>query len=316
MSTPGRSSIGRERVVGPIWLDAELAEGCSPGPLHGIPIGVKDIFDVAGMPTSCGVSRWRDRIAEENAPLVDDLLAAGAVIVGKTVTTPFAWIDPPETRNPWDLSRTPGGSSSGSAAALASGMVLGAIGSQTGGSIIRPSAFCGVVGLKPTYGSLPITGIQALSPSLDHPGPLARTVADLETMWLALKGSCDESGAFPDRPVFPDPPHPVSGLLRQGGRSGHAVRVRGSSRPATWDPRRPDRREGRSDGLPGPPGATSTDHGGRGGGRSSPGNRRGSRSLSSSHRRIDRRGFARFRPSIMLEARWDWDQRSIVTNIV
>lgn len=156
------------------------------GPLHGIPIGIKDIIDVAGLPTACGASRWKDRTAAADAPIVARLRRAGAIIVGKTVTTPYAWVDPPPTRNPWDLDRTPGGSSSGSAAALACGMVLGAIGTQTGGSITRPASFCGVCGLKPTYGRLPVEGILPFAPSLDHPGPLARTIADLELLWMAL----------------------------------------------------------------------------------------------------------------------------------
>jgi aspartyl-tRNA(Asn)/glutamyl-tRNA(Gln) amidotransferase subunit A len=160
-------------------LDAELAQGKCRGSLHGIPIGVKDIIDVAGMPTACGFAPWRDRVAELDATIVERLRKAGAVILGKTVTTQFAWIDPPPTRNPWNLDRTPGGSSSGSAAAVATGMCLGALGSQTGGSIIRPASFCGVAGLKPRYGSLPVDGVFPFAPSLDHPGPIARTVADL-----------------------------------------------------------------------------------------------------------------------------------------
>jgi aspartyl-tRNA(Asn)/glutamyl-tRNA(Gln) amidotransferase subunit A len=164
-------------------LDDERNAGQLRGPLHGIPIGVKDIVDVAGLPTEAGFVPWRGRMAFEDAPIVERLRQAGAVIVGKTVTTPFAWIDPPPTRNPWNLDRTPGGSSSGSAAALACGMVLGSVGSQTGGSLTRPAAFCGVCALKPTHGSLDSGGIVPLSPSLDHPGVLARTVTDLALLW-------------------------------------------------------------------------------------------------------------------------------------
>lgn len=167
-------------------LDDEIAAGRWRGPLHGITIGVKDIIDVAGFPTACGSPLGADGVASADAPIVARLRAAGAVIVGKTVTTPYAWIDPPPTRNPWNLDRTPGGSSSGSAAAVACGMVLGAIGSQTGGSITRPAAFCGVCGLKPTHGRLPVEGILPLAPSLDHPGPIARTVPDLQQLWDAL----------------------------------------------------------------------------------------------------------------------------------
>ena len=131
-------------------LDDELKTGKDRGPLHGIPIGIKDIIDVAGLPTACGSKRWADRIAESDANVVASLREAGAVIMGKTVTTPYAWIDPPITRNPWNLERTPGGSSSGSAAAVACGMCFGAIGTQTGGSITRPASFCGVAGMKPS----------------------------------------------------------------------------------------------------------------------------------------------------------------------
>ena len=166
----------------------------SRGPLHGIPIAVKDIFDVAGWPTCCGWTRPPSPFLPlRDAALVARLRRAGAIVLGKTVTTPFAWLDPPPTRNPWDLSRTPGGSSSGSAAALASGMVLAALGSQTGGSLTRPAAYCGVAALKPTHGRLPNDGVFPLAPSLDHPGPLARTVADLALLWSVLSETDLES---------------------------------------------------------------------------------------------------------------------------
>lgn len=167
-------------------LDDELKAGNDRGPLHGIPIGIKDIIEVAGLPTACGTKRWSHRIADLDAEVVADLRRAGAVIMGKTVTTPYAWIDPPKTRNPWDLERTPGGSSSGSAAAVACGMCLGAIGSQTGGSITRPASFCGVAGMKPTHGLIPTAGVLPLAPSLDHVGPIARTVDDLRSLFHAI----------------------------------------------------------------------------------------------------------------------------------
>ncbi len=170
-------------------LDADRAAGRPTGPLHGLPIGVKDTIDVAGLPTEAGFAPWRDRLAHVDAPVVARLRAAGAIILGKTVATTFAWVDPPITRNPWDLTRTPGGSSSGSAAAVASGMCLGALGSQTGGSITRPAAYCGVCGLKPTFGALDVQGLVPLAPSLDHPGPIARTVADLALLWQVLSGT-------------------------------------------------------------------------------------------------------------------------------
>jgi aspartyl-tRNA(Asn)/glutamyl-tRNA(Gln) amidotransferase subunit A len=191
--------------------DEALAAGSPIGPLHGIPLGIKDIVDVAGLPTACGTRRWAGRVAERDAPLVARLRAAGAVIVGKTVTTPYAWVDPPRTRNPWDLDRTPGGSSSGSAAAVAAGMVLGAIGTQTGGSITRPAAFCGVCGLKPTHGRLPLAGILPFAPTLDHSGPIARTVGDLALLWDVLAGP-PAHGEAPSRTTLGPPT-----LLRLGG---------------------------------------------------------------------------------------------------
>jgi aspartyl-tRNA(Asn)/glutamyl-tRNA(Gln) amidotransferase subunit A len=207
-------------------LDAELAAGRCRGPLHGIPVGIKDIIDVAGLPTAAGFGPWRDRRAEADAPLVRALRDAGAVILGKTATTQFAWVDPPPTRNPWDPGRTPGGSSSGSAAAVASGMCLGALGTQTGGSIIRPASFCGVCGLKPSKGRLGVGGIVPFAPSLDHPGPIARSTRDLALLLRDLDG--------PHPPVkMPDfhPPSEVDEwlprLLPGRGRPPRLVRPRG-----------------------------------------------------------------------------------------
>lgn len=170
----------------------EIKKGIYRGPLHGIPVGIKDIFDIADWPTAAGSKRWANSIARQDAPVVARVRRAGAIFLGKTVTTQFASFDPPVTRNPWNLARTPGGSSSGSAAALATGMCLGALGSQTGGSITRPATFCGVAGLKPTYGLLPLDGIVALAPSMDHPGPMARCVEDLAILLDAL--AAGESG--------------------------------------------------------------------------------------------------------------------------
>ncbi len=170
-------------------LDQELKRGKDRGPLHGIPIGIKDIIDVAGLPTACGSKRWIEQVADSDAKIVANLRKAGAVIMGKTVTTPYAWIDPPVTRNPWNLDRTPGGSSSGSAAAVACGMCLGAIGSQTGGSITRPASFCGVAGMKPTQGPLSFEGVMPLAPTLDHVGPIARTVEDLSILFEEMSRS-------------------------------------------------------------------------------------------------------------------------------
>src|SRR5271163_4811656 len=167
--------LDRERAIERAHrLDDELKNGNDRGPLHGIPIGIKDIIDAAGLPTACGSKRWADRAADGDAEVVANLRGAGALILGKTVTTPYAWIDPPITRNPWNLERTPGGSSSGSAASVACGMCYGAVGTQTGGSITRPASFCGVAGMKPSQIAVTMLsrGLLPFAPSLDHVGPI------------------------------------------------------------------------------------------------------------------------------------------------
>jgi len=163
-------------------------EGRPTGPLHGVPVGVKDIFDTADMPTENGSVLYAGRTPSRDATVVAMLRAAGAVIMGKTVTTEFATRAPGKTRNPHDPEHTPGGSSSGSAAAVAAGMVPLAIGSQTNGSVIRPAAFCGVLGFKPTHGLIPRHGMLTLSRTLDHVGLFARTVADLALLAGQLMG--------------------------------------------------------------------------------------------------------------------------------
>lgn len=166
----------------------ELQAGVDRGPLHGIPVGIKDIVDVAGFPTRAGAKVTSTEPKKNDAFVVRRLREAGAVILGKTVTTEFASFDPPPTRNPWNVERTPGGSSSGSAAACAVDMCFAAIGSQTGGSIIRPASYCGVYGLKPTWGRVSLAGIVPLAMHLDHPGPIARTVDDLAIVYRAIAG--------------------------------------------------------------------------------------------------------------------------------
>jgi len=158
------------------------------GPLHGIPVGIKDIIDVRGLPTGAGSPLCGHQAASADAPLVAALRRAGAVILGKTVTVEFACFDPSPTRNPWNLAHTPGGSSSGSAAALAMGMCLGALGTQTGGSLVRPASYCGVATCKPTFGKLSTEGIVPVSTSLDHAGPMARKVGDLALLLDCLLG--------------------------------------------------------------------------------------------------------------------------------
>ena len=163
--------------------------------LSGIPVVVKDIIDVAGVPTRCG-SATRDAAppAPTDAPVVSALRAAGAVILGKSVTQEFAagTVSPP-ARNPWNPDRIPGGSSGGAAVAVAAGMALAGIGSDTGGSIRNPAAICGVAGLKPTFGALATAGVFPLAWSLDTVGPLARTVDDVWLTYAAMRGDTDDS---------------------------------------------------------------------------------------------------------------------------
>lgn len=158
------------------------------GPLLGVPLGVKDIFYTAGLRTTSGSPLYRDFVPDHDATSVARLREAGAVILGKTVTVQFAHFDPPPTRNPWNRDRTPGGSSSGSAAAVAARMAPAALGSQTGGSVLRPSAYCGVVGIKPSYGRVSRYGVMPASWSLDHVGVLARSVEDAALLLQAMAG--------------------------------------------------------------------------------------------------------------------------------
>jgi len=160
------------------------------GPLRGIPLAIKDIFDVEGFPTGCGCDAYADaRPAVADAAAVARLRAAGAVIVGKTTTHELACgVYTPPTRNPWDLERSAGGSSGGSGAAVAAGAALGAIGSDTGGSIRIPASHCGIVGVKPTYDLVSRDGALALSWTLDHVGPLARSVGDAALLLSVLAG--------------------------------------------------------------------------------------------------------------------------------
>jgi len=178
-------------------LGKMLDDGQEPvGPLHGIPIGIKDIIDVAGWPTLCGSKLREGHIGEKDAAVVANLRKAGAIILGKTVTTEWASFDPPPTCNPWNLNHTPGGSSSGSAAAVAMEMCLAALGTQTGGSIIRPASYCGVVGLKPNYGSIRRDGIFPFSLHLDHVGPIARFVSDAALVCQCMPSSVFISDSF------------------------------------------------------------------------------------------------------------------------
>ena len=166
-------------------LDDHRRQGGALGPLHGIPVAIKDIIDTADYPTEFGSPVFAGRQPNFDAA---KLRAAGAVIIGKTVTTEFAYFNPGKTRNPHDVERTPGGSSSGSAAAVAAGMVPLAIGSQTNGSIIRPASYCGVLALKPSHGLVSRSGIFELSRTLDHIGPFARNLQDLALIMETIAG--------------------------------------------------------------------------------------------------------------------------------
>ncbi len=160
-----------------------------PGPrsaLHGVPFGAKDIFDTAGVPTEWGSATQSGRTPGRDCGLIARLKALGCVLMGKTHTTAYAYYDTGPTRNPANLAHTPGGSSSGSAAAVAAGMVPFAIGSQTQGSVLRPASFCGVVGFKPSFGVLPLDGVMPFAPTLDHAGLFTQSVADMHLVWKAL----------------------------------------------------------------------------------------------------------------------------------
>jgi aspartyl-tRNA(Asn)/glutamyl-tRNA(Gln) amidotransferase subunit A len=187
--------------------EARARDGRDGGALRGIPVAIKDIFDVAGRPTGNGSRAYADAApAARDAAAVARLRAAGAVLVGKSRTHVLACgVYTPPTRNPWDLDRSPGGSSGGSGAAVAAGAVMGAIGSDTGGSIRIPASHCGLVGVKPTYGRVSRAGALALSWSLDHVGPLARTVADAALLLSVLAGPDVHDPTTLGCPPLPDP---------------------------------------------------------------------------------------------------------------
>jgi Asp-tRNA(Asn)/Glu-tRNA(Gln) amidotransferase A subunit family amidase len=184
--------------------DAWRLEGRPTGALHGVPVGIKDIIDTADMPTENGSALHAGRTPSRDAAVIAALRAAGAVIMGKTVTTEFATRFPGKTRNPHDPGHTPGGSSSGSAAAVAAGMVPLALGSQTTGSTIRPASYCGVYGFKPTHGLISRHGMLRLSRTLDHVGLFARSVEDIA---LALEQLTEGDERDPDTRPRPRVPY-------------------------------------------------------------------------------------------------------------
>src|SRR5438132_682138 len=180
-------ALGQARAA-----DERRRSGEPVGALNGIPVGIKDIIDTADMPTENGTVLHKGRTPRSDAAVVASLRAAGAVIMGKTVTAECAYFTPGKTRNPHNPEHTPGGSSSGSAACVAAQMVPLALGSQTAGSVIRPAAFCGVYGFKPTHGLIPRTGVLQLSRALDHIGLFARSIDDLALLAEQLTG--DDAG--------------------------------------------------------------------------------------------------------------------------
>ena len=227
-----RSADVDQRLQAWVRLDAEralaaaraaeqaLVAGAELSALHGVPFGAKDIFDSAGLATSAGFRPFSSRTPSTDAEPLARLKRAGAILLGKMVTTQFAFADPSPTRNPWSAERTPGGSSSGSAAGVAAQLVPLAFGSQTAGSILRPAAFNGVVGFKPTYGRISKRGVFPLAWSLDHVGVLTRSVEDCGLFLSAVAGYDPLDRASADQPLpsidlSAEPAPPRLGLARE-----------------------------------------------------------------------------------------------------
>src|SRR6056297_400098 len=208
-------------------LDAHRQAGRPIGPLHGLPVALKDIIDTAKIPTENGCALDAGRVPVTDAVLVGRLKAAGAIIMGKTVTTELAYLQAGKTRNPHNTAHTPGGSSSGSAAAVADGMVPLAVGTQTGGSVIRPASYCGVTGFKPSFGAIPRTGVLMQSPTLDTVGVFARSPADAALLSEVLFGH--DAGDPATTPV------PAPKLLEIGTSMPLVKPVFAFVRPPGWD---------------------------------------------------------------------------------
>jgi Asp-tRNA(Asn)/Glu-tRNA(Gln) amidotransferase A subunit family amidase len=210
-----RTAAMEDRIGAWQWLDAERAlehartadralhAGHTPGWLHGVPVGVKDIVRTAGIPTEMGSTVFQGYVPERSAAVVRRLEAAGAFVLGKTVTAELAYFAPGKTRNPWNPAHTPGGSSSGSAAAVAAGFVPAALGTQTNGSVIRPAAFCGVVGFKPSAGLISREGVHPFSATLDQLGFFTRSVDDAALMLAALAAPDRMDPGSLDAEMFP-----------------------------------------------------------------------------------------------------------------
>ncbi len=193
---------------------AIMAQG-PKGPLHGIPVGLKDIVDTKGIPTTCQSKLLQDNIPDTDATCAEKLAAAGTVLIGKTTTHEFADGGPsfdlpkPPARNPWDTEHFTAGSSSGTGAGVAAGLILGGIGTDTGGSIRGPAALCGIAGIKPTYGLVSRAGVAPAAFSLDHIGPMAWTAEDCALMLQVLAGRPGRRPVPPIRLLQPDARHPT-----------------------------------------------------------------------------------------------------------
>ncbi len=206
--------------------DARRSRGEARGALDGVPVAVKDLFDTAGIRTTAGSRILADHVPDRDATVVRRLREAGAVVLGKKNMLEFAYgyphPDVGETANPWDRSRTAGGSSGGSAAAVAAGMGWGAFGSDTGGSIRSPAAYCGITGLKPTYGLVSLAGVVPLSWSLDHVGPMARTAEDCALLLAAVAGHDPADPASASAPLADASAHSVAKVARDAAATANA----------------------------------------------------------------------------------------------
>ena len=218
------------------WVQVLPQTPTGDGALNGIPFGVKDIIETQGLATEYGSAIYKGRIGTADAAIVRELRRRGGVLLGKTHTTAFAYRTPAPTRNPRDLGHTPGGSSSGSAAAVAAGMVPFALGTQTRGSILRPASYCGITGLKPSYGLLPMEGVLPFARSLDTLGLFTQTPAEMLRLWAALgrsEGRAEDlTLGVPDPPLEAEPPMEAAfrsaiARLRSAGASVRSVDIAG-----------------------------------------------------------------------------------------
>jgi Asp-tRNA(Asn)/Glu-tRNA(Gln) amidotransferase A subunit family amidase len=201
------------------------AQAAPEGPLSGVGVGVKDVFAVDGLPMRAGSTLPPQRLDRPQATAVSRLVGAGAVVIGKTVTAEFAFFEPGPTRNPWNPEHTPGGSSSGSAAAVAAGLVPLALGTQTIGSVVRPAAFCGVVGFRPTFGRVPTDGMIPFAPSLDTVGWFTATVADAELAAAAAVTDWKPHPQRAQRPVLGVPDEAYLAAAQPDARQAFAAQL-------------------------------------------------------------------------------------------